>query len=485
MALTLRIENETSLLDGGPLSVSIQGKRGIDIGRDQYLDWTLPDPSRVISGKHCEVRWHDDGYWLHDISSNGTFLRGDDNRLKAPHRLRDGDRFAVGHYIIAVELDEDAPLPTEASAGIPGSNYSALWSPVGDAAPPVVPKELKGPNDFRPLGPDFLDWAADVPPAYSPPTSGQQSGAPHRESAHSSAGSNESWSSGAPKLPPAEPAINPVPNPRRPSSVSTEPDCPWITEGEPADYLPPSRFTASSQAPGVSPPSAISGTSTRFERPEERSSDPPGSEAARNGAAANVGPVGADLTRRFARGAGLNDDPFAARDPAEFAEQLGQLTILVIENMRQLLDARQQAKRIARSTDQTTIQALDNNPLKFAPTVEDAMRIMFGSKTRSFLDARGALIQSFDDVKRHQVKTYAAMQQALKLMLEELDPANIEAKSNNDRGLVAMVSSRKARLWDIYVAHWEARTQHQKDGMLKVFMDYFAECYDRVGDDVK
>ena len=53
MTLTLTIENETSLPDGGPLSVTIQGKRGIDIGRDSHLDWTLPDPTRFISSRHC------------------------------------------------------------------------------------------------------------------------------------------------------------------------------------------------------------------------------------------------------------------------------------------------------------------------------------------------------------------------------------------------------------------------------------------------
>ena len=56
MALKLHLENETSLPDGGPLSVSIDGKRGIDIGRDAHLDWTLPDPTRYISSKHCEIR---------------------------------------------------------------------------------------------------------------------------------------------------------------------------------------------------------------------------------------------------------------------------------------------------------------------------------------------------------------------------------------------------------------------------------------------
>ena len=102
--LALRIENETTLPDGGPLGITVEGTRGIDIGRDQYLDWTLPDPSRFISGKHCEIRWHDGAYWLHDVSTNGTFLHGADGRLKAPHKLRDGDRFSIGHYIIVANV---------------------------------------------------------------------------------------------------------------------------------------------------------------------------------------------------------------------------------------------------------------------------------------------------------------------------------------------------------------------------------------------
>ena len=50
MPLTLTIENQTALPDGGPLSVTTAGGRGLDIGRDQHLDWALPDPSRAISG---------------------------------------------------------------------------------------------------------------------------------------------------------------------------------------------------------------------------------------------------------------------------------------------------------------------------------------------------------------------------------------------------------------------------------------------------
>src|SRR5437762_4147518 len=127
MPLNLRIETETSLPDGGPLGISVTGRRNIDIGRDSHLDWTLPDPTRFISSKHAEIRYKDGGYWLHDVSTNGTFLNGGDHRMQAPHRLRNGDRFTIGHYIIAVALDGDL-----AEAGPPPmahqpAGYQELW----------------------------------------------------------------------------------------------------------------------------------------------------------------------------------------------------------------------------------------------------------------------------------------------------------------------------------------------------------------------
>ena len=187
----------------------------------------------------------------------------------------------------------------------------------------------------------------------------------------------------------------------------------------------------------------------------------------------------ADFVRLFARGAGLPEDALAARNPAELAEQLGQLMRLVAENMKQLLDARQAAKRLSRSSNQTMLQALNNNPLKFSTSLEEALVRMLGPPTKGYLDGRRALAQGFDDLKSHQFKTFAAMQQALQLTLGEFDPDVIENTSATDRGIGGLVGSRKARLWDIYVARWRARTQNQADGMLRAFMDYFAECYDR------
>jgi type VI secretion system protein ImpI len=110
---------------------------------------------------------------------------------------------------------------------------------------------------------------------------------------------------------------------------------------------------------------------------------------------------------------------------------------------------------------------------------------MFGPQTRSYLDARRALAQGFDDLKGHQVRTFSAMQHALRLMLGEFDPDVIENTTTSDRGLAAVVGSRKARLWDVYVARWQARTQSHVDGMLNAFMDYFADCYDHDENEVR
>jgi type VI secretion system protein ImpI len=429
MTLTLRIENLTTLPDGGPLSVSIKGKRGLDIGRDQYLDWTLPDSSRFISGKHCEVRWHDGGYWLHDISTNGTFMNGAESRLKAPHRLRDGDRFVIGQYIIAATMDKEVAEAREA-APARTSRDDNLWDGGPDAADPVDPRELKGPHDAVPVRPDFLDWAVDVPvptiPSAPPPSASVSS-----VRRMPIAPGPDSWAEGPPPPPAPQPEVLPVPTLRRPHAGEAK---------QPRS------------APELDPPAA------------SRTSED------------------ADAMVRFvqlvARGAGLPDSAFAGRDPGELADQLGRLLKLSTDNMKQLLEGRQQAKRLARSPNQTTVQATNNNPLKFSPTAEDALRIMFGPPSRSYLDAEKAFAQSYNDLKKHQIKTYAAMQQAVTLLMKDVDPAAIEAASQSDRGLAGIMGSRKARLWDIYVARWQAHAKGHDHGILDTFMDYFARCYD-------
>ncbi|PZV35681.1 type VI secretion system-associated FHA domain protein TagH [Mesorhizobium kowhaii] len=103
MYISLQINNADSLPAGISASYAARD-RGFEIGRDA-CDWTLPDPDKFISGRHCEVRYEAGAFWLRDVSRNGTFINGSSQRMTGPHRLGHGDRMLIGRYVIVVSID--------------------------------------------------------------------------------------------------------------------------------------------------------------------------------------------------------------------------------------------------------------------------------------------------------------------------------------------------------------------------------------------
>ncbi len=118
-------------------------EKGFEIGREGR-DWTLPDPDKVISGRHCEVRYEAGAFWLHDVSRNGTFVNGSSQRLTAPHRLRKGDRLRIGRYLIGVSVDGGMAEPSQIAAAeeVPQPSAVGERSPV--PAHPFHPPPQEG-----------------------------------------------------------------------------------------------------------------------------------------------------------------------------------------------------------------------------------------------------------------------------------------------------------------------------------------------------
>ena len=108
MTLTLQIENFSVLDDGGPVNVTV-AESGLQAGRNAGMGWVLPDASRHISGHHFDIYFQHGTWWLHDRSTNGTFLQGHRHRLDGPHGLQHGDRFQVGQYIIVALMEVAEP----------------------------------------------------------------------------------------------------------------------------------------------------------------------------------------------------------------------------------------------------------------------------------------------------------------------------------------------------------------------------------------
>jgi type VI secretion system protein ImpI len=442
MVLRFHIENEPNLPDGGPVSFSVTGRRSVDIGRDRHLDWTLPDPARMISGKHCEVHFRDGGYWLHDVSTNGTFLNGADQRMRGPHRLRDGDRLTIGHYVIGVSLEDEAGgrVPNhEAQLHSPPvqqhASYQELWAADRDVPPPIDPQQLKTPREAaRPVNPEFLDWAASVPAPGEDPVRSPSPMPPNQPSVRD----DMSWAAGPFAVPkPQVERPSAMPTPRRPSV--------WTND-----------------EPGPAQPSR------------------PRAEMPRPAQTAGEGPVGGtEFARVVARAAGLPDNFFANKTDAELAEQLGIILRITVDNLMALLQARTQAKQLTRSTSQTTVQAIENNPLKFSPSSEEALRILFGPQTRSYLDAQRAFAQGFSDLKSHQLKTYMAMQHAVHELIAGIDPTLMARELELQRGARSWFGSNKGKLWDEFLTRWKAHLGRDNSAPIDTFMLHFSNYYDR------
>ncbi len=156
MSIRLTLENADRLPNGGATTYDASG-RGFDIGREGR-DWNLPDPEMFISGRHCEIRYDNGGYWLHDVSRNGTFVNGSSQRLGAPHHLSDGDRLKIGRYIVKVGIDRDTPADRRSDPFLTGGMEGR--SPVGQPRPPAFQPEFQKPMSSPSEGSFLREFAA-------------------------------------------------------------------------------------------------------------------------------------------------------------------------------------------------------------------------------------------------------------------------------------------------------------------------------------
>jgi type VI secretion system FHA domain protein len=534
MTLRLRIANVDSLPDGGPVRFAVEG-RGFEFGRDPAMDWTLPDPQRFVSSCHGEVRFENGGYWLHDHSTNGTFVNGAPSRVKSPYALRAGDRLQVGTYILLVEEASAPPMPAAPQAPAAGFGMAPAAAPTADiwslgetAAPiagfdPTPPPPRRGDfGDEHIALPDFgappaTPFGAPPPPASpfgAPPPPASPFGAPPPPASPFGATPPAS-PFGAP--PPAAPFGAPAgPGPDDASPFGAPPPAPRPAADAPAPIPPP---VAAPAAPPVLPP-GFPGAAEAPPPPELRAAPLPGPRiepeaAAVFGApppvrmpparpdgeppvtpqppvpaqppAAPVPPPGpafgpsgaagpaeaAALLRTLCQGAGLRPDALSGTDPHAAAHEIGRTLRILAAELALLLRARTTIKTSFRSGSRTEMTAEANNPLKFVPTPEEALEIMFGAPRPGYQRGAEAVQASFTDINQHQKAVFAAIQPALAELLGDLAPESIEKRIE-----AGPFTSKAARAWETFVERWDAKTAPYDNGMLDVFNAYFARFYD-------
>lgn len=452
-ALHLRITNLTSLPDGGPLAVSVAPGGMLEAGRDSGLDWCLPDPQRLISSRHFEIRSEKGAWVLYDLSTNGTFLNGSTTRVKSPSPLHDGDRLQVGQYSIEIRCEavagavfSDVAPDRPSARSLPGGIDPWSTQTTPPSASSVTPPRTS--HSFPPTAPSGV-----MPAPEGPLPAGPTSGAGDIWSLPG-AGSGEA--SALPTGPAPIPSW-PVPSPPQ----TTDPPAPFDAApsfGQPAFGQP---------APGMQ------NTAPPVGMPDPSGYAPCPAADVGFAAASQFGSRDAALLEIIEGAAGLAAGTLSRGDPQATAREIGETLRALTEELSGLLQARAVARRSVRSAQVTMIGREDNNPLKFMPTPDQALGIMFGPPRPGFQRGPAAVRAGFSDIKTHQYATHAALQPALAQLFEDLTPEAIEKRLEGVR------LNRKSRAWEMYVERWDAKTRQHENGLLDVFLALFAEAYDR------
>jgi type VI secretion system FHA domain protein len=120
------------------------------IGRAPDATWTIPDPTRVISKRHCRIDAVPGGFTIMDTSTNGAFVNEQPVGSQSTRQLADGDLLRLGDVVIAIGIES-------AAAGTEDTDRTAPKS-----APPI--DGPFGENERMPASkPDAAELSQEAP----------------------------------------------------------------------------------------------------------------------------------------------------------------------------------------------------------------------------------------------------------------------------------------------------------------------------------
>jgi len=164
--------------------------------------------------------------------------------------------------------------------------------------------------------------------------------------------------------------------------------------------------------------------------------------------------------------------------PPDTIAQLGQILRVAIQGLMEVLVARKQVKDHFRMA-MTIIRPVENNPLKFSPTVEDAMYTLFVKRNPGYLGPVDAFGEAFDDLSFHQLAMLAGMRAAFFATLQRFDPAAIETAHQRAAGKKAGIfGGAKPAYWDMFRQQYEQLTRDSEANFQQIFGEAFVRAYD-------
>lgn len=183
-----------------------------------------------------------------------------------------------------------------------------------------------------------------------------------------------------------------------------------------------------------------------------------------------------ELCREFLKGAGVPE--LDMQLTPELMKLIGQLLRESTQGTLDLLLARSLTKQEVRA-NVTLIAPRENNPLKFSPNVEAALKHLLSSQDRGFMTPLQAMKDAHDDLRIHQFGFMAGMRAALTGIVERFDPQKLEQRFTHKNMLDSLLPmSHKAKLWGLFVAQYEEISEEAKEDFHSLFGSEFLRAYE-------
>lgn len=442
-------------------------EQGGTLGRSSGNHLVLTDNEKVVSGEHGTITYENGSYYYIDTSLNGTRVTNRNQRIHHEKiRLSDDDKLQVGEYHLVLSISGNT---IHRSSHHPQSAQDPLSLSMFDH---------DGPESREPLMSDILgnnglsdrdeyintdetpefhsafsnDQSASLGDSFVPP---EPIGIPAREG-HSAFPDNLTLddffgSDGGSKLTAAvtEGRRAPVPDDEHLRGRSI----PW--EENRKDFNRPPE------------------SSSKDREAEQLSRVPPASEqpvmAAKNNQPSH-GAISAELLRELFMAAGIEETGvYSEEECLKLMRSIGSILRELVDGLMTVLRGRSELKSQLR-VSMTTLKPVENNPLKFSPSVGEALKSCLLNKHPGFIDAVDAIHEGYDDIKNHQLAITAGIQASLVSILKRFEPQRFAEKFRE-----GLVLQKKAKCWDEYR---QAYRQIVEEALEDFFGEVFVRAYE-------
>jgi type VI secretion system FHA domain protein len=408
-------------------------REGGSIGRlpEPENKFHLPDPDKYISRKHAVISYRNGFYYLKDNSTAGTFFT--DKNLKVHRdsiRLTDGARLRIGDYELIVAIPASEMFDAQPSPATTREDDSWFDNFSWD----------RGEKD---------DAGIEGNDAESKPFTWGQNNTPH---------------------PGPEPnqSIKPIPGSPQAESISRSNKLPANSSQEmpPEDFDISELFNETDEM--VATPSVAE--TPENNRPRRQHRPKPNKEEFDKPRLRSFD-ADDDLLNVFLEAAGVGDTDFLSTEKhPELMRTVGALFRELIVGLMNILKGRAEEKAGIR-VPMTVLRPTENNPLKFSPGIDEALRLLLGENHTGFIDPVEAVREGYQDLQNHQLAIKAGVQASFMDVLTKFDPQQFERKYQE-----GIVIQRRAKCWDTYSRAYQKIVKEAMD-------DFFGEAFSRAYED--